>query len=143
MVLCAVLSLTLLVLHQGALPPATNFVWLFPAVVVLGIPILAFQELYLAIIRFVGTRMVLAVLYGTAILAVTMTALAGILGVEAGVQLASFALVFYAFAVLGLTTTRFLMRALVSDRRNRGRAGGDLRCGSCRFAPGGSGNGSP
>ena len=119
-VLIAVLTLTLLVLNQGGLPPAKNLVWLFPAVVLIGVPILAFQELYLAIIRFVGTRMVLAVHYGTGMLAITMTALAGILGVAIGAQLAFFAMVFYAFAVLGLTTTRFLMRVLVSDRRNTG-----------------------
>ncbi len=116
-VLSAVLGLTLLVLEQFVFPVNPVIVWLFPAVLLIGIPALASQGLYRAIIRFVGSRMVLAVLGGTALITITMTLIAAALGVETGLQLISFALVFYAFGVFGLTSSRFLMRALVSARR--------------------------
>jgi FlaA1/EpsC-like NDP-sugar epimerase len=116
-VLTLTLTLTLLVLHQFAFPANPAIVWLYPAVLLIGIPALASQGLYRAIIRFVGSRMVLAVLSGTALITITMALIAAALGVHIGPQLVSFALVFYAFGVIGLISSRFLMRALVSDRR--------------------------
>ncbi len=116
-VLVLTLTLSLLVLHQFAFPSSPAIAWLFPAVLLIGIPALASQGLYRAIIRFIGSRMVLGVLGGTVLITITMTLIAAALGVVTGPQLVSFALVFYAFGVIGLTSSRFLMRALVSDRR--------------------------
>ena len=116
-VLVLTLTLSLLVLHQFAFPSSPAIAWLFPSVLLIGIPALASQGLYRAIIRFIGSRMVLGVLGGTVLITITMTLIAAALGVVTGPQLVSFALVFYAFGVIGLTSSRFLMRALVSDRR--------------------------
>ncbi|MEZ5561402.1 MAG: nucleoside-diphosphate sugar epimerase/dehydratase [Gammaproteobacteria bacterium] len=116
-VLVLTLTLSLLVLHQFAFPSSPAIAWLFPAVVLIGIPALASQGLYRAIIRFIGSRMVFGVLGGTVLITITMTLIVAALGIETGEQLVSFALVFYAFAIIGLVSSRFLMRALVSDRR--------------------------
>ncbi len=116
-VLALTLALSLLVLHRFAFPSSPAIAWLFPAVMLIGIPALASQGLYRAIIRFIGSRMVLGVLGGTVLITLTMTLIVAALGIETGEQLVSFALVFYAFAIIGLVSSRFLMRALVSDRR--------------------------
>ena len=116
-VLVLTLTLSLLVLHRFAFPSSPAIAWLFPAVMLIGIPALASQGLYRAIIRFIGSRMVLGILGGTVLITITMTLIIAALGIETGEQLVSFALVFYAFAIIGLVSSRFLMRALVSDRR--------------------------
>ena len=120
LVLAAVLALTLLVLHQDVLPANPQFIWLFLAAVILGIPILASQGLYRAITRFVNARMVVGVLRAMVILTAVLTGMVGISGIQTGIELASFALLFYVFGVFALVSTRFVMRALVSDRRSAG-----------------------
>ena len=109
-VLVLTLTLSLLVLHRFAFPSSPAIAWLFPAVMLIGIPALASQGLYRAIIRFIGSRMVLGILGGTVLITITMTLIVAALGIETGEQLVSFALVFYAFAIIGLVSSRFLMR---------------------------------
>ncbi|MCL4792249.1 MAG: polysaccharide biosynthesis protein [Gammaproteobacteria bacterium] len=108
--------MTLLILRQGVLPSDPRFTWLFLAAVILGIPILASQGLYLAIIRFVNAHMVIGALRAMVILTAVLTGMVGISGIETGLQLASFSLVFYVFGVFALVSSRFAMRAVVSDR---------------------------
>jgi FlaA1/EpsC-like NDP-sugar epimerase len=119
-VLATVLALTLFVLHQGVLPANPQFTWLFLAAVGLGIPILASQGLYRVIIRFVNARMVAGVLRAMVILTAVLTGMVGISGIQTGIQLASFSLQFYVFGVFAVVTTRFAMRAVVSDRHSGG-----------------------
>lgn len=115
-VLVLSLTLTLLTRHQVSFPSNPAVMWLFPAALLVGIPVLASQGLYRAIIRFVNARIVTGVLRALLTLSAALTALAGVLAIETGVELASFALVFYVFGVSGLIGSRFVMRALVSDR---------------------------
>ncbi|MFZ1625749.1 MAG: hypothetical protein WAU48_13335, partial [Gammaproteobacteria bacterium] len=108
-VLSLTLTLTLLVLHQFAFPANPAILWLFPAVLLIGIPALASQRLYRAIIRFVGSRMIMGVLSGTALITMTMTLIVAALDAVTGLSLISFALVFYALGIIGLVSSRFLM----------------------------------
>jgi FlaA1/EpsC-like NDP-sugar epimerase len=119
-VLALTLALSLLVLHQLSFPTHPAVIWLFPAVVLVGIPALASQGMYRAIIRFVNARMVIGVLRAMLILTVVLTAIVGALAITTGIELASFALQFYVFSVFALVSCRFAMRALVSDRRSGG-----------------------
>ncbi|MCC5795193.1 MAG: polysaccharide biosynthesis protein [Chromatiales bacterium] len=82
-----------------------------------GLPLLATQGFYRAVIRFVGSRLALAAAW-------SMTLLAGLLMLAgwAGAGLkpsaaVSVALVFWAFATLGLVGSRLLMRAAVNPQR--------------------------
>jgi FlaA1/EpsC-like NDP-sugar epimerase len=79
--LALTLALSLLVLHQLSFPTHPAVIWLFPAVVLVGIPALASQGMYRAIIRFVNARMVIGVLRAMLILTAVLTALVGALAI--------------------------------------------------------------
>ena len=118
-ILMAVLGGTLLLIHQGDWAPVLKSAWMIPVVAIAGVPLLASQGLYRAIIRFVGEEMLFAVLRGVTLLTVTVLAVDIVLSGHAGRTLSA-GIVFWAFAVLGLTGSRLTMRALVSSRSIQG-----------------------
>jgi FlaA1/EpsC-like NDP-sugar epimerase len=118
-ILIATLVGTLLLIHQGDWAPVQKSAWMIPLVALAGVPLLASQGLYRAIIRFVGEEMLFAVLRGVTLLTVTVLAADILLFGHAGRTLSA-GIVFWAFAVLGLTGSRLTMRALVSNRAIQG-----------------------
>lgn len=106
-------------LFTGALGPdaAGAALALAAAAALLGPPLFAGQGLYRAVIRFAGNRLALTVLRAVSGLAAALLLLA--LAVPAaGVRGAvSLALVFWAFAALGVIGGRFLMRAALNPAR--------------------------
>ena len=118
-VLIAVLIGTLLLVHQGNWSPVLASAWLIPLVALAGVPLLASQGLYRAIIRFVGEEMLFAVLRGVTLLTATILAADILLFGNRGSSLTA-GIVFWAFAVLGLAGSRLTMRALVSSRGIQG-----------------------
>lgn len=86
--------------------------------VLLGLPLFSWQGLYSNVIRFAGSRLALAVARGATVLASALLLVAWSHPFTAGIQGAvSLALVFWAFAVLGVAGSRFLMRAALSPAR--------------------------
>jgi FlaA1/EpsC-like NDP-sugar epimerase len=114
-VLVSALAIALVLLGDAPFrSPAELFV-LFSLVILAGIPVLASQGLYRAIIRFIGEEMLFAAFRGGSILAL----LVGLMDYSAtGNATASVALglVFWAFVVLGLASSRLAMRAAVAGR---------------------------
>lgn len=93
--------------------------------VLLGLPLFAWQGLYRAVIRFAGSRLALAVARATSVLAAALLLVTWSHPSTAGIRDAvSLALVFWAFAVLGVTGSRFLMRAALSPSRSAAEAVG-------------------
>jgi FlaA1/EpsC-like NDP-sugar epimerase len=83
---------------------------LFVTMIGVAIPIFIQQGLYRAIIRFVGSRMVFAVLRSVTVVA-SFLVIAGIwIGRDPLILTFATSLVFWAFALLGMVGSRFLMR---------------------------------
>lgn len=101
---------TLLLVHQQN--PAVLFERpvLFLAVVATAIPVFTQQGLYRAIIRFIGARMVFAVLRSVSLVAVVLAITGFWLGQDGPSIVISTALIFWAFALLGIVGGRFAMR---------------------------------
>lgn len=115
MLLIAILAWSLILVHQGDWVQIMRSAVLFPVVALVGIPILASQGLYRAIIRFVGEEMLFAVLRGVTLLAAIVAGVDFVVfGDPAGALSAGF--VFWAFGVLGLSASRLAMRGLLSSR---------------------------
>ncbi len=89
------------------------------AVLVLGVPLLASQGLYRAIIRFLGEEMIFAVIRGVSLVAAALAVAEAWLGgpPEYAVTLA---LVFWAFAIVMLSASRFVMRRWLAGGRSDG-----------------------
>ncbi len=120
-ILLTALAVGLALLGQAPFRSASELQILAAVVLVSGIPLLASQGFYRAIIRFIGEEMLFGALRGGSILAL----LVALVDYSATGMLASSAalgLVFWAFLVLGLSASRLLMRAMVAGRSSRGQS---------------------
>lgn len=117
--LLAILTVSLGLVHQGQSVAVLEAMPLFPVIVLAGILILATQGLYKAIIRFIGEEMIVGVIRGVLLVAI-LVGLFDYLVIGPLGQSISSGLVFAAFGILGLTASRLGMRALVSGRQRRG-----------------------
>lgn len=117
--LLAVLTATLGLVHQGQWPLVLEAASWFPVVILVGVLILASQGAYRAIIRFIGEEMLVGVIRGVLLVAVVVGVF-DYLVIGAIGQSIWAALVFSAFATLSLTASRLFMRTLVSGRQRRG-----------------------
>ena len=114
--LIAVLVAALTIVHQGDWRQIRELAFLFPIVVLVGIPVFGSLGLYRAIIRFIGGEMFFAVLRGTTLLAVIVAFFDQSAFGDLFASLSA-GLVFFAFAILALPASRLFMRAIVSQRR--------------------------
>ena len=117
--LLAVITATLALVHEGQWPSVLKAAPLFSLVILVAIPLLASQGLYRAIIRFVGEEMILGVTRGVLLVAVVVGVVDYLLIGPLGRSISA-GLVFWAFGILGLTASRLVMRTLVSGRQRRG-----------------------
>ncbi|MGH8494715.1 MAG: polysaccharide biosynthesis protein [Gammaproteobacteria bacterium] len=90
--------------------------WLFPAALILSVPIFIRLGLYRAVVRFMGGRVVVAVAKGVSISVVllALVALAG--GLRA--HTLQILIIYWAFALLYVGGSRFIMRAYLQKQRN-------------------------
>jgi FlaA1/EpsC-like NDP-sugar epimerase len=114
-VLAAVLALTIgLVAGTDNLDPA---IWLlFPLTVIAGLVVLASQGLYKAIIRFIGSEMILGIIRAMIVLAAVVGLAAYFLFGRHLALTAALVTMFWALSTVALSSGRMLMRALVSLR---------------------------
>ncbi len=117
--LLAVLTASLGLVHQGQWPSVLEAAPWFPVVILVGVLVLASQGAYRAIIRFIGEEMLSGVIRGVLLLAVAV-GLFDYLAIGPIGKSISAGLVFSAFATLSLTASRLFMRTLVSGRQRRG-----------------------
>jgi len=109
-VMLAALAGTLVLVHHGQGDIIAGRWALFATVILTTIPVFSQQGLYRAIIRFIGARMVFAVLRSVTIVALTLGTVAFLLGDDGMVDVLSMTLIFWAFAQLGIVGSRFCMR---------------------------------
>lgn len=116
-ILCAALVAALVLVHRDEWRPFMPSALLMVAV--LGIPVLATQGLYRAIIRFIGEEMLFAVVRGASLVSLVV---AGIDFLMYGrpAQSVSTAMVFWAFCILALAASRLLMRMVLCSRQPGG-----------------------
>jgi len=118
-ILVTALLIALVMLDQSVQRSMAETHLMLVLVVVAGIPLLAAQGLYRAIIRFIGEEMLFGALRGGSILA-AVVALADLSSTRSILDSAALGFVFWAFLVLGLTTSRLAMRAAVAGRSTQG-----------------------
>jgi len=116
-IIAAALAGTLLLVHQQNPSVLFQRSALFVAVVVAAIPIFTQQGLYRAIIRFIGSRMVFAVLRSVTLVALILLATGFWLGQDRPAIIFSTTLIFWAFALLGIVGGRFTMRIYLMRQR--------------------------
>jgi FlaA1/EpsC-like NDP-sugar epimerase len=109
-IIVAALAGTLLLVNQQNPGVIFERPTLFLAVVAAAIPIFTQQGLYRAIIRFIGSRMVFAVLRSVTVVALVLAVTGFWLGQDQPSLVISTALIFWAFALLGIVGGRFAMR---------------------------------
>ena len=109
-IIAAALAGTLLLVHQQDPGILAERPLLFLVVVGAAIPIFTQQGLYRAIIRFIGARMVFAVLRSVTLVAVVLALTGFWVGQDRPSVILSTALIFWAFALLGIVGGRFAMR---------------------------------
>ena len=119
LLLFAVLCMTVALVYRSGWPALVDQGPALLAAAVAAIPILASQGLYRAIIRFVGEELVLAVFRGVTLVAIPLAMLDYLAFGRLG-ESVSAGLVFWAFGILGLTISRFVMRGLVSPHGEAG-----------------------
>ncbi len=97
-------------LRLGTLTPdVSNFWWMFPLAPLLSIPLFIKLGLYHAVVRFMGTHAMYAVLKGvtlSTLLLATIVLLSGVIGVPRSVFF-----IYWGVAVLYIGGSRFLMRS--------------------------------
>ena len=116
-ILVAALAGTLWLVHQQNPSVFWQRPVLFLAVVAAAIPIFTQQGLYRAIIRFIGARMVFAVLRSVSFVALVLLATGLWVGQDPPAIIFSTALIFWAFALLGIVGGRFTMRIYLMRQR--------------------------
>lgn len=109
-IIVVALAGTLLLVHQQDASILVERPVLFLAVVGAAIPVFTQQGLYRAIIRFIGARMVFAVLRSVTLVAMVLAVAGFLLGQDRPSTVISTALIFWAFALLGIVGGRFAMR---------------------------------
>ena len=118
-VLVSALAIGLVLLGDAPFRSLAELQLLFALVIVAGIPLLASQGLYRAIIRFIGEEMLFGALRGGSILAV-LVSLVDYSTTRSPTGSAALGVVFWAFLVFGLSASRLLMRAGLARRSARG-----------------------
>lgn len=118
-ILVSALGIGLVLLGDAPFRSLAQLQLLFALVIIAGIPLLASQGLYRAIIRFIGEEMLFGALRGGSILAVLVW-LVDYYTTRAPTSSAALGLVFWAFLVFGLSASRLLMRAALARRSARG-----------------------
>ncbi len=116
-IIVTALAGTLLLVHQQNPGMLFERPALFLAAVAVAIPVFTQQGLYRAIIRFIGTRMVFAVLRSVTLVALALVAVGFWLGQDPPSIIISTALIFWAFALLGIVGGRFAMRIYLMRQR--------------------------
>jgi FlaA1/EpsC-like NDP-sugar epimerase len=115
-VMLAALACTLLLVHPQS-PGVVFDRWpLFAVMMITAVLIFIQQGLYRAIIRFIGTRMVFAVLRSISVVALVLAATGFWLGYDSTATVISTTLVFWAFALLGMIGSRFSVRMYLMRR---------------------------
>jgi len=118
-ILVSALGIGLVLLGDAPFRSLAQLQLLFALVIIAGIPLLASQGLYRAIIRFIGEEMLFGALRGGSILAVLVW-LVDYYTTRSPTSSAALGLVFWAFLVFGLSASRLLMRAALARRSARG-----------------------
>jgi len=119
-IVMSALAGTILLVHQGQSNVILDHWLLFPAVVLIAVPVFSQQGLYRAIIRFIGARMVFAVLRSVTIIALVVGVVAAIMGKDSASEIFSTMLIFWAFAQLGIVGSRFFMRVYLIRQTSLG-----------------------
>ena len=109
-VIAAALALTTLLIHNASGVDLTERWPLFLVAIVIAIPVFAQQGLYRAIVRFIGSRMVFAILRSVTVVAGALGGVALLLDRDPPAEVFSMVLVFWSFALLGMVGSRFFTR---------------------------------
>ena len=118
-ILVSALAIGLVLLGDAPFRSLAELQLLFALVIVAGIPLLASQGLYRAIIRFIGEEMLFGALRGGSMLAV-LVSLVDYSTTRSPTGSAALGVVFWAFLVFGLSASRLLMRAGLARSSARG-----------------------
>ena len=109
-VIAVALAGTLFLVHQQDLAAIEDRFALFAITIGVAIPVFLQQGLYQAIIRFIGSRMVFAVLRSVTVVSLVLAAAGFWLGRDPASVIFSTSLIFWAFSLLGMVGSRFSMR---------------------------------
>ena len=89
---------------------------LFLVMILIALPVFAWQRLYQAIIRFIGAQMVFGVLRAVSIIALLLACVSLVIGWDPLPLVFTTTLLFWAFALLGIVGSRFTMRTYLMRR---------------------------
>jgi FlaA1/EpsC-like NDP-sugar epimerase len=107
---------TALLLRQGTWPETSGpSLWLYPISLLASIPLFIRLGLYRAVVRFIGSRVIVAVMTGVTVCTVTLAAANALLG-EARVPFTALG-IFWTLALLYVGGSRILMRGVVNARQ--------------------------
>jgi FlaA1/EpsC-like NDP-sugar epimerase len=109
-VISVALAGTLLLVHQQNLTAIGERWPLFAITIVVAVPVFLQQGLYQAIIRFIGSRMVFAILRSITLVVLVQAAASFWLNRDSASVIFSTSLIFWAFSLLGMIGSRFSMR---------------------------------
>ncbi|HJP39759.1 MAG: nucleoside-diphosphate sugar epimerase/dehydratase [Gammaproteobacteria bacterium] len=109
-VLLTALAGTIILFNDQAVSAISERALLFLATVVIALPVFIQQGLYRAIIRFVGVQMIFGVLRSVSIVTLLLAGVSFVIGLDSAAVIFSTTLVFWAFALLGIVGSRFVMR---------------------------------
>jgi len=110
-VLVTSLAGTLFLVNDQSVNAITERAPLFLVVVLIALPVFFQQRLYRAIIRFIGAQMVFGVLRAVSVVALLLACAALLIGQDPLSVVFSTTLIFWAFSLLGIVGSRFVMRA--------------------------------
>jgi len=115
-VLMIALAVTIFLVNNQSISAIADRALLFPATLLIALPMFAQQRLYQAIIRFIGTQMVFGVLRSVSVIALVQACAGLLIDQDSIAVVFSTTLVFWAFALLGIVGSRFVMRAYLMRR---------------------------
>lgn len=110
-VLLLALAVTLFLINEQSVSSISEHASLFLVIVLIALPVFVQQRLYRAIIRFVGAQMVFSVLRSVSLVALSLAGVGLLIRQDPPSVIFATALVFWAFALLGIVGSRFAMRA--------------------------------
>ncbi|MDP6674423.1 MAG: hypothetical protein QGH93_06185, partial [Gammaproteobacteria bacterium] len=110
-VLLVALAVTIFLLNGQLLSSITERASLFLAVILVALPVFVQLRFYEAIIRFIGAQLVFGVLRAVSIVALALACAGLFFGPDPVASVFSMTLIFWAFALLGIVGSRFVMRA--------------------------------
>ena len=116
LVLMAALAVTVFLVNNLSIGAIVDRAPLFLVVILIALPVFAWQRLYQAIIRFIGTQMVFGVLRGVSVIALLLACTSLVIGQDPLSDVFTTTLIFWAFALLGIVGSRFTMRTYLMRR---------------------------